>query len=183
MRPLYTVSGLQTYVVLLAQLLAEGSAHDDTALAGGSLEVGGAALAARSRDGCDSTSQSVCSVIFQKHGASRASGMYSLLLTLTIVTVGGGRLTTKKGVVGVSALGDEEKKVEIRHGGEGIWWCAWTLWAKFRRIGGVHVTSLPYLWFLPLQACLDLGGPQTSAEGMTKHPSGATDFLFRKRSN
>lgn len=89
MRPLYAVSGLQTYVVLLAQLLAEGSAHDDTALAGGSLEVGGAALAARSRDGCDSTSQSICSVIFQKHGASRASGMYSLLLTLTIVTVGG----------------------------------------------------------------------------------------------
>lgn len=82
----------------------------------------------------------------------------------------------------MSALGDEEKKVEIRHGGGGIWWCAWTLWAKFRRIGGVHVTWLPYLWFLPLQTCLDLGGPQTSAERMTKHPSGAADFLFRKRS-
>jgi hypothetical protein len=33
-------------VVLLTQLLAEGSAHDDTALARGSLEVSGTALAA-----------------------------------------------------------------------------------------------------------------------------------------
>lgn len=37
-------------VVLLTKLLREGSAHDDTALAGGGLEVGGTALAAGSRD-------------------------------------------------------------------------------------------------------------------------------------
>lgn len=43
---------IETYVVLLTELLAEGSAHDDTALAGGSLEVSGAALAAGSRDVC-----------------------------------------------------------------------------------------------------------------------------------
>lgn len=40
----------ETNVVLLAQLLAEGSAHDDTALAGGSLEVSGTALATRGRN-------------------------------------------------------------------------------------------------------------------------------------
>jgi hypothetical protein len=40
------------YVVLLTQLLAEGSAHDDTALARGSLEVSGTALAAGRGDHC-----------------------------------------------------------------------------------------------------------------------------------
>ena len=54
--------GFETYVVLLTELLAEGSAHDDTALAGGSLEVSGAALAAGSRDVCrfDAVSISCC---------------------------------------------------------------------------------------------------------------------------
>lgn len=41
-----------SYVVLLAELLAEGGAHDDTALVRGRLEVSGAALAARRRNGC-----------------------------------------------------------------------------------------------------------------------------------
>jgi hypothetical protein len=40
-----------TYVVLLTELLGEGSAEDDTALAGGGLEVSSAALAAGGRDG------------------------------------------------------------------------------------------------------------------------------------
>lgn len=40
----------ETYVVLLAKLLAEGSAHDGAALAGGSLEVSRTALAARVGD-------------------------------------------------------------------------------------------------------------------------------------
>lgn len=39
----------KTYIVLLAQLLAQGSAHDDTALAGGGLEVSGTALASGRR--------------------------------------------------------------------------------------------------------------------------------------
>lgn len=37
---------METYVVLLAQLLGEGSAHDGAALVRGGLEVSGAALAA-----------------------------------------------------------------------------------------------------------------------------------------
>ena len=40
----------ETYIVLFAELLGEGSAHDDTALAGGSLEVSGTALASRRRN-------------------------------------------------------------------------------------------------------------------------------------
>lgn len=42
--------GDATNVVLLAQLLAEGGTHDNTALAGGGLEVSGAALASGRRN-------------------------------------------------------------------------------------------------------------------------------------
>ena len=41
-----------TYVVLLTELLGEGSAHDNTALVRGSLEVSGTALASGRRDDC-----------------------------------------------------------------------------------------------------------------------------------
>lgn len=45
------VGDVQTHVVLLTELLGERSAHDDTALVRGSLEVSGTALATRRRDG------------------------------------------------------------------------------------------------------------------------------------
>ena len=41
-----------THVVLLTELLGERSAHDDTALVRGSLEVSGTALASGRRDDC-----------------------------------------------------------------------------------------------------------------------------------
>lgn len=43
----------ETNVVLLAQLLAKGSAHDDTALAGAGLEVSGTALAPGGGEVCN----------------------------------------------------------------------------------------------------------------------------------
>ena len=42
----------ETHVVLLAELLGERGAHDDTALVRGSLEVSGTALASGRRDLC-----------------------------------------------------------------------------------------------------------------------------------
>ena len=44
--------GVGAYVVLLTELLGERSAHDDTALGRGCLEVSGTALATGSRDDC-----------------------------------------------------------------------------------------------------------------------------------
>ena len=45
----------RTYVVLLTELLGEGSAHDGTALGGVSLVVSGTALATRGRNHCNRT--------------------------------------------------------------------------------------------------------------------------------
>lgn len=82
------------YVVLLTELLGEGSAHDGAALVGGSLEVSGAALAAGGGNHCENCQYFHSSSNSPLNGVN---GKRDVLLSNFIVAVSRGVCVTTVG--------------------------------------------------------------------------------------